>query len=538
MKPAVKIAIYLLGMASIAVCSEWNSTGDLIMALRSQSQWPPLALTRPQLNYFYDSPSFRIHYDKAGPYAVYHPDEDVNPMDGVPDYVNRMSEYLESSYDVYINGLGYDVPPPDEGSGGNNKYDIYVTDITGRTVPEFPSNYYPGRMAYSAYSNIGNDLRTHNHPDDPLPFLKATCAHEYFHAVQMAYRAYTDETSWWWYELTATWAEEQVFDDLNEVYYYIRDYYDKINRSLYLTGGDQMYGAWVFAEYLSENYGSEIIKSVFERLITLDLSLYAIEATLDHYGLSLGECFSRFSVWNYFTGINWRPGFFEEGMDFPVSVPIAMSHNTYPTPLIETPKAVENLGCAYIFFANPNIAKANLTICFAAYDHPLDLAIEIIYNDRPPVYCLRKVERGQQVTIRILDFIKTDGVVMAINWPYQGITIYDSAGYSYFAAIDTLVSGLDDQYSEIPDKFEITNIYPNPFNSSCRLNFNWNLAPIDYTIKIYDIGGRLVDSFGGHADKGDNQSTWTPRSDFAGGVYFYRLSIGGVESAGKMVYLK
>ncbi len=535
----IKICLLIVSLPAMLLGTNNLTTGDLIITLKNHENWPPRYLVRPELTHVFDTENFRIHFDTEGENAVYHPDEDIDPTDGIPDYINRMAEYLEWSHYTYIMELGYDRTPPDTGLGGNDNYDIYVTDIVGLTVPEFRSDYYPNREAYVCYSYIGKDLRNEHHPDNPYPFLMATCSHEYFHATQMAYRGYTSDETPWWYELTATWAEERVFDELNEVYYYIEDYYDKIDKSIYLTGGSHMYGAWLFAEYLSQQYGVDIIKSIFNKLISFDYSLDAIVTALFEEGITLDEAFSTFTGWNYFTSYNFQPGFFEEGMDFPVTVPLAKNHTCYPTGWIDTPKAIENLGIAYIYFDNPGISKGDLVIMFeSSCGHPEGLSLAALYPNEPVDYSIYIVEPFQNITLRVNDFSRCDGAVLSINWLYQGYPIFDSTGYLYRAYLDTSSVGINYSDSHLPDDFYLLGNYPNPFNVSCDIIFNWNLQPVDYTIAIYDINGRCVDRLLGTAQIGSNIATWTPVDDIAGGVYFYRLQIGYNEVKKKMLLLK
>jgi hypothetical protein len=539
-KNLIKIAILIITLSGLVLAGNQlpNEIGSAANPMLSDCL--TILLDRPLLAYDYETSHFLIHYDKSGPNAVYHPAEDVQPSDGVPDYINRTSEYLEASYRVYSEELGFDYPPPDNGAGGNDKYDIYITEVVGLTNPDQPTGYYPGREAYTAYSFIGSDLRTQIYPDDPLPFLKATCAHELFHAFQLAYRAYpNDGNNRWWYELSANWAEERVFDELNDVYYYIPDYYRKIDKSIYLTGGSHMYGAWVFAEYLSENYGHEIIRSIFTQLITNDRSLYAIEAALAEINENINTCYAGFARWNYFTAQRWRPGYFEEGYYFPESVPITIEHYMYPAGPIQTPKAVENLGCAYVTFTKPELPKANLNILFNSdLNHPIYLSITAVYTNRPILSSVVKVERNSQAHIRITDFAHTEDVVLAIFWPYEGITATDSAGYSYIADIDTFSSAIVEQDNTIPAEFEFGQIYPNPFNSTCLITFNWNRQAVPYNINIFDICGRRVDSFNGTAQSGSNSIAWNPSAEISGGVYFCNLAINGSQVTRKLLYLR
>ncbi|GEM_PF-1969486 len=539
MQHQAKILIIIFGLTALLYGQQNISTGDLIMALKDSTNWPPLILDRPDLPCSFSSEFFKIHYDTAGDYPVYYPDEDVDPVDGTPDYINRMAEYLELAHYKYIILLGYDMPPPDEGIGGDNRYDIYVSSITGLTAPEFQSDYYPDRQAYASYIHIGNDLRNEFHPDDPLPFLKATCAHEYFHAVQMAYRAFTGDSTFWWYELTANWAEERVFDDLNEVYYYLEDYYLKIDHSIYLTGGSHMYGAWVFAEFLSQRHGIDIIRQIFVKLINLDNSLVAIKTVLSEQEINFDYEFTLFTAWNYFTNSSYRPGFFEEGEHFPITVPLSVNHSTYPTGWVDTPRAIENLGIGYMHFENTVVNKSNLVIEFNAdQDYPEELALIAIYNEQPIEISTYRLEPGQEIVMQVEDFNECEGVVLSINWPYQGYAIIDSAHYRYNAYIDSIPSGFTSNKPPRPDEFKLYGNYPNPFNLSCNIIFYWNSGPINYKINIYNISGRIVDRLDGLTERGVNSVNWVPENGIASGFYYYRLLIGEHQANAKMLFLK
>jgi hypothetical protein len=531
-KTIIKISALIFILTTSIFALERKSDNKVIVSNQILSDCLTMLLVRPQLSFEYETEHFLIHYEKSGENAVYHPDEDSLPSDGIPDYVNRIADYLEMAYTIYSEHLGLDLPPPDNGAGGDDKYDIYVTDIIGRTTPDLPTNYYPGRAAYTAYTFIGHDLQ--------ISFLKATCAHELFHAFQLAYRGYPDDGNYyWWYELSANWAEEQVFDDLNDIYNYIPDYYRKIDRSLYSTGGTHMYGAWVFAEYLSENYNDEIINRIFNYLITFNKSIYAIDAALGEHNEDINSCYGDFARWNYFTANRWRQGFFEEGEYFPETVPVSMTHQFYPTGIIETPRGVENLGCVYLTFNKPELQKANLNILFnAGANHPLDISITATYTNRPMLKTISKLERNEQVHIRVIDFAHTEEVILAVYWPYAGVTAIDSACYSYSADIDTISSSITEDYQTLPTRFEFESIYPNPFNSNCLIAFSWNQQPAQYSMKIFDIGGRLIDNQNGYAQTGKNKIVWKPSVAISGGVYFCNLSINGSQVTQKLLYLR
>src|SRR3990172_1424226 len=85
-------------------------------------------LSRPSLQHTFDTPEghFKLHYNTSGTHQVYQASVDANPEDGHPDFVNRMGNYFETARHFLIDSLKYDSPPPDDGAGGDDLYDIYI----------------------------------------------------------------------------------------------------------------------------------------------------------------------------------------------------------------------------------------------------------------------------------------------------------------------------------------------------------------------------------------------------------------------------
>jgi hypothetical protein len=114
----------------------------------------------------------------------------------------------------------------------------------------------PGRSSdLPAFCVLDNDYdkRQFRTPRTPLQDLQVTAAHEYFHAVQFAYDYLEDR---WFMEATATWAEDQVYDDINDnVQYLSRSQlrFPGLSLDTYNgAGGFLHYGDWLFFEFLTE----------------------------------------------------------------------------------------------------------------------------------------------------------------------------------------------------------------------------------------------------------------------------------------------
>ena len=73
---------------------------------------------------FFDSPDgrYRIHYSLTGTDAVPAFDGDSN---GVPDWIEDVAVYADSSWRHEVLNMGYFEPPSDGNAGGSSHYDLY-----------------------------------------------------------------------------------------------------------------------------------------------------------------------------------------------------------------------------------------------------------------------------------------------------------------------------------------------------------------------------------------------------------------------------
>ncbi len=226
-----------------------------------------LALSRVNTQKFYDTPEghFRINYDTSGTHAVYQPTVDIDPADGVPDYVNRTGEYFERAWTVQSDTLGYDTPPYDgSNGGGTNLYDVYMHHYSGAygvTWAESNSTQRPGRnYDMTSYIYVDPTYNGFGYSDRTLP-MKVTSAHEFFHATQFAYNANAGS---WFMENCAVWMEEKMWDEVNDCYFYMNYFFNNTNYAINTANGSFEYGAFVWPTYLDERYGQDIIRTIWE----------------------------------------------------------------------------------------------------------------------------------------------------------------------------------------------------------------------------------------------------------------------------------
>lgn len=258
-------------------------------------------LQRPITDTSFISPSgfFRIHYNKTGPDA--------------PVYsLNQLASALDSVYKYEITFLGYPPPPPDNGMGGDNRFDIYITnlgsDYYGFTQPE----YSIGNSRFTSYTVIDNDYI--GYPTSGIDGAKVTVAHEFHHAIQIGNYIYR-EADIFYYEISSTAMEEFVFDDINDYYFYMTDYFNNPSRPFILNNG---YNLAIWNIFLQQNFGHQLLKRIWE-LMPNHRALTANYLALNERGTSFGEQFNKFGLWNYFTGYkSIRGKFYDEAENYPI----------------------------------------------------------------------------------------------------------------------------------------------------------------------------------------------------------------------------
>jgi hypothetical protein len=90
---------------------------------------------------------------------------------------------------------------------------------------------------------------------------------------------------------------------------------------------------------------------------------------------------------------------------------------------------------------------------------------------------------------------------------------------------------------ELPTVFGLSQNYPNPFNPSTTIKYQLPKT-VKVTLNIYDITGRLVQTLVEGVQEAGYYSIEWKSTDYASGVYFYRLEAGEFTNVKKMVIIK
>ncbi len=274
-----------------------------------------------------DTQRFRIHYTLRGVDAV--PAEDANNNQH-PDFVEDIARALEFSWQAQIEIFGWPPPPPDSPLGGDDRVDVYLQEIMtsedlagyvddgtrGNILGDNPRTETLEIRASHSFMVLDNDYREISDPHTSrLDFIRAVVAHEFMHVIQ--YGMDSNEPADWLWEATATWMEDEVYDQINDGLSVLGAPFKSPDSCQLIYGGeervedeDNWYGQWLFLRYISERYGHATVRAIWEAAIHLD-GYEAIEYALATVGTNLDELLTGYSL-----ALLTRD--FEEGDHYPV----------------------------------------------------------------------------------------------------------------------------------------------------------------------------------------------------------------------------
>jgi hypothetical protein len=332
-------------------------------------------LARPALSgervYLSAGGHFAVHYATTGRDA---PDQTDNNRNGVPDWVETVASTFENVYSVEVAQMGYRAAA----TTSTSPYPVYLQELSadgyyGYTQSDVPVS--SGSTGYTSYIVIDNNFDTATFGSyGGVKGLQVTAAHEYHHAIQYSYSYYFPI---WYAEAVSTWIEDEVYDQINELYEYTPEYFQ--NSTLPLdadvsvdTGGG--YGRWIFNRYLAEQHTSQVIRSFWEKLATIpapadgsDIPAIPVLETLvgSSYSGNLGSDFLAFAKRVYVR--DWSSHQAETDL-IPLFSPLAtyrafpVNGATIPAPRVTLP----HYSFAYYRLIPDASAPQDLTLTFTA----------------------------------------------------------------------------------------------------------------------------------------------------------------------------
>jgi len=308
-----------------------------------------------------------VHWTETGTDAPNGPGLDGNE-NTIPPYIVQVRDTVQQIHDDYI-AAGYREEKGDGAlGGGSNDTDIYIGDIGDQGLYGFCTTDDPndpntsGDYSFWAYCALDDDYAASQfgNANTPVENMQVTAAHEYFHATQYAYDAWEDG---WIIESTATWAEDEMFDSVNDNRQYLPN--GPLGKPWIPTDtfGAQgfHYGTWIFWRYLTEKFPGKtgklpnLVLAVWNRLDGTpgaidNYSTQGLAAVLGSRGTTLRKEFINFSA------VNRHPRtYYEEGGAYtgaPAALTLGLS-KAHPAKAGQGP--VDHLSSATVRFNPQNL---------------------------------------------------------------------------------------------------------------------------------------------------------------------------------------
>jgi hypothetical protein len=189
-----------------------------------------------------------------------------------PDYIDEMRRAFEQSYDVENGQLAWKAPESDGGAGGDTRTDVYVKDIGDEGFFGYAAADpgQPDPRVKHAFQVMDDDYAPEEFEyDDPTVPMRVTAAHEYNHILQYGYDALQDI---WMFESTAVWAEDKVFDGINDWFFYMPNWAELPDQPITYAGDGadpqdddlKMYGSGIWNHWVERKYGAATVRRAWE----------------------------------------------------------------------------------------------------------------------------------------------------------------------------------------------------------------------------------------------------------------------------------
>jgi len=482
-------------------------------------------LARPQLQVSAVSPSgrFRIHFDTSGANVPALLDGSGARIPGTARaYADSVAAVFDFVRRFEVETLGYPPPPGDRGAGGGDEFDVYILELGrsfyGQTIFEdvvIPRN---PNSVYTSFIEIDNDYS--GFFSRGLSGLKVTAAHEFHHAIQVGNYGFWEEDSYY-YEITSTWMEDVVFDEVNDYYQYLTSYFNNLATPFNSSNGSVEYGRAVWGKFIEKRFGRDLMRRSWEYINRMR-SLPAIDGALQERGTNFVREYAEFSLWHFYTGPKADTAkYFSEGKYYP-SVRIADNVSFVPpTAFISSTARSLSMLFHRLLLAKTTGATDTVTIALS------NLNMEAAQRGDAQAYSF-----SYRITTEATDatyaFLK--------NGLKYKLIVNDPQNWKTIAFFNTNVNIEGD-----------TSPYPNPFISGSSGGVAFPLDGDDQvkaTLNIYTTSLELVCSrvaesrsqFGKQVIFWDGRDS---RGNFvSSGIYIYRISLPSREVKGKLAVVK
>jgi hypothetical protein len=445
------------------------------------------SINRPEKDASALSPTghFMVHYDIEGDAAPNLTDIDEN---GVPDYVDEVGIIADSTRKVLIEDMGFRAEVDDS----DGIYDIYIM--------AFGTNYY-GVNAHEglgkSYIKIDNDYASGFYTTG-IQVMRLTVAHEFFHAIQRAYKETQTVSDQFFYELTSTWIEDIIVPDGDDYLYWINNFFNNPQQSWDETDG---YSLALFGHYLSTQFeditsekNSTIMREIWENISNTDSPYEILNGILQH---SHNSSFQ--AAWLDFVSRNMFNDIFTD-MDNDIFYYVDQGNELCTAPPISA-----------LFVDVDDLIEEDFTVSSSA------VTIQVIKSKEDAVIQLNVSQNGSGYLGNIAYVLDSQNEYSLTENSGAEFLVPqfekdEMIQFIYIASESTTSIGLNIEVNFFPDESQFLAIYPNPiyFGDAPILKIDITTAVMPQIIIYNLLGAEVVNTTITSVDKGRHDILLSP----------------------------
>ena len=122
--------------------------------------------------------------------------------------------------------------------------------------------------------------------------------------------------------------------------------------------------------------------------------------------------------------------------------------------------------------------------------------------------------------------LNSDGTVFLANGE-EGLIAYTYSGYT----------GILDEFSNSPYKYELSQNYPNPFNPTTKIKYDLPKS-VKVKIEVFNLLGQKIETLINKPMPAGSHKVEFTAKDLPSGVYLYRIEAGEFQQVKKMILLR
>ncbi|MEE9574228.1 MAG: T9SS type A sorting domain-containing protein, partial [Candidatus Neomarinimicrobiota bacterium] len=327
---------------------------------------------------------------------------------------------------------------------------------------------------------------------------------------------------------TATWMEEETYDDVNDCYQYMIPWFEKPHLSLNRPNDLHQYGSFIIFKYIDEHLGGRnIIRKTWEQSRILDsndddYNIQSVNQALISNNYTFKKALNNMAIANRILSSDNRVGqySYEESIGYhnyrefsyydTLSIQLGLHDSLNFTKGIPTNIISNNLqqyGSQYIKIYSADPVRISLNKPVGDNDPINDLTLHTIVKSNSGGY---DIQTGQILNI---DPGSNN------EWIYAVIVADDSEGLNYNYNL-SFTDGTKNTNTE----FTITHQFPNPFSSSIAIKLKV-ITPQNIDLVIYDVLGKKINIiYSGFLSDGRYEYLWngvnTNNEKVSSGIYY------------------